>query len=120
SAFHAALGSPLSVPSNAATPVVFGNVGFDLGKEYDNSTGVFKPSNAGTYLLTCHLQWNAIGATGLWTVQIFNSVGIQIEQDTPISAIAGTVDAAGLIPLAAGEPVICKAFVHSSGQSVPN
>ncbi|MEO8799601.1 MAG: hypothetical protein ABI551_17035 [Polyangiaceae bacterium] len=114
SAFRADLSGSLAVPNNSAAKTVMpGTVSFDLGSEYTPSTGVFTPKNAGTYLVSCFVQWPSPGTTGgNWNVQIVNDAAPNkslTNFDVGGNSNSGSEMTSGIVQLTAGEGVKCVA-----------
>ncbi|MGH7298636.1 MAG: C1q-like domain-containing protein [Polyangiaceae bacterium] len=121
SGFRATLTTPTSVPQGNGTQVPFNNELFDLGDEYNATTGVFTPKNAGIYLVMCALQYEgqAPGAAGGWDVHIADGTNEIIRTDVPVGP-QGSVETAVLTQLAAGDAVSCVTYQTTSGSQALN
>ncbi len=123
SAFRADLSAPLTVlKADSATTIKPGTVGFDLGSEYSPTTGVFTPKSAGTYLMSCFLQWPTGGTTGgNWNVRIMNDAKLLTNFDVAANGTSGSTMTSGIVQLTAGEAVSCitAQSTNLSSLSVP-
>ncbi|MEO8801651.1 MAG: hypothetical protein ABI551_27415 [Polyangiaceae bacterium] len=107
SAFRAELLGTVSVPSGADKTLTFGTLGFDLGNELNLTTGVFTPKNAGTYLVSCFLQWPSDATHGVWNIRIMNGAKQLTNFDVAANSAAGSSMTSGIVQLTAGEAVSC-------------
>jgi hypothetical protein len=80
SAFRAHVSATVMVPNQPTglTPVVFDQVDYDLGAEYNPSTGIFKAKQAGVYMTTCAFSANNLPTTGgeLMALAIYKNAGL--------------------------------------------
>lgn len=115
SAFRATLSNATNIANNTSTQIVFNNVLFDLGGEYDAAAGVFTPKNAGTYLVMCDLEVASGATNGGWYVDIFDGQNAVIGTAVAANAYAGSVETEALTQLAAGDAVSCSALEETGG-----
>ena len=124
SAFQAWLTNSVSIPNNAPAPyttVAFDHVAFDLAGEYTAATGVFKPQQAGQYLVVCDLSFSQTTTGAAYSAMVQTNGTIVVEDDIH-SARPNSISsvATGLIQLAANDSVTCTAFQVSGGSIALN
>lgn len=73
SAFRAYLTAATSIPNQVQTRVIFDHVDFDLATEYDNTTGIFTPKQAGYYLVQCGFEFVGNNVVGDWNAAILRN-----------------------------------------------
>jgi hypothetical protein len=115
SGFRATLSTGPNVPSGASVQVAFDSVSFDLGSEYNATSGTFTPKNAGYYTVTCHLQFSASTASGLWRVSILDGANVISTYDIAANLAAGSLATTTFARIAAGDNVTCTALQNSGG-----
>jgi hypothetical protein len=120
SAFHALLDVATTVPNTAAngpgTIIVFDAIDFDLGGEYNRSTGTFTAKNAGIYSLHCAIEFNTT-TSAAWVLALVKN-GVQVANvnfNMPVQTITLNLDR--LYQLKAGDAIQCAAF-QDSGSSL--
>jgi hypothetical protein len=125
SAFRAWLSTAGPTITNSATVMIsFDQVDFDLGTEYNPSTGIFAPKQAGVYLVSCG-AWFASAAAGVrYQVQIFlNSNGTSMEvsgDDVQASAanLGISTETTIVVKLAATDKVTCGVGLSGASQTL--
>jgi len=113
SAFHASVTTAASVTGSQY--VVFNHAEFDLGGEYNTTTGTFTAKNAGVYLVTCNVFFTPDGTPATFGLIIYknNSSEVSIvdtQSGTSTSDVGGIAPAAiATVQLAAGDTLRCAA-----------
>jgi hypothetical protein len=119
SGFHAYLTQPMTIGSNIIAPVPFDTVEFDLANEYDNTTGTFKVTSRGAYLVHCFVEYSpAPGGTVPtgWAAGLTKN-GTQLtalDTTSPADGNLGVVSE-GVYQLEAGDAIQCFAYQNGSG-----
>lgn len=123
SAFRAIRTNSLAVASANATTIAFNSEQFDLGGEYDPTTGVFSPTTAGTYLLTCSIWGQTPGAGVVWSIGLLKNGTQLLAKDEQTGAGPGkglnaTIEA--VVSLAAGDDIQCSIWQDSANNQTFN
>jgi len=90
--FNTFVSSPLSIPANTNTTVLFTSSG-DPNGWYNAATGRFQPTIAGTYLITYSVTWQSAGGSGNQQQRVdlainglgFQSIFGQVNHSVPIT-----------------------------------
>jgi hypothetical protein len=115
SAFSAVLTVPKNFTSGAQDTIVFDQVGFDLGNEYDNTTGTFTPKRSGYYLVHCVVEFSGTGA-GDYAVNIYKNKAAVAAGDLVVANGASiSLQVNEVIPFAANDAVTCGTFQTTGG-----
>ncbi len=120
SAFRASLKTPVPVASGALTPVPFDGVNFDLNMEYDVTTGVFTPKNAGVYMVFCEFQYAMSTSTSACSATIVrNGVELTAVDDPTLPPITGGLPhcvamVTTMVQAAVGDTIACSAYQFST------
>jgi hypothetical protein len=125
SAFRAWLSTAGPTITNAAfTPISYDHVDFDLGSEYNHSTGIFSPAQAGIYLLNCG-AWFVPLATGTrFQVEIFvngTAAANELSGDDVHSSAASlglSTETTLMAKLAVGDQVTCGVGLSGASQTM--
>ncbi len=108
------------VASKTSTTLVFDQIKLDLASEYTNTTGVFKPKAAGTYVVHCAFWTTATNAGTQWNVSIYDGSteigGHDVQNATAGDGISSSVTA--IASLAAGDSVTCAAYQDGLSASI--
>jgi hypothetical protein len=116
SSFSSFLTAPAMVPNNVSgLPVKFDRVQFDLGSEYDATTGTFTPKQSGTYFAHCVLEFVA-NASADYAVGFFVNGAPAATGDLVVdNQGAISVQVNELLHLSAGDAVTCLPFQNTGG-----
>jgi hypothetical protein len=116
SAFHAWATASPQFASGTPTPIAFNQVEFDLGSEYDATTGVFTAKNAGYYLVQCQVMfYNSTSSTAYEIGLTIQDNGAEIgamSWDVPWDAFPEP-EATNLVQVAAGDALTCVVAQYS-------
>jgi hypothetical protein len=122
SAFRALLSTQKMIPNGSQTSIAFDNVDYDLAREYDPSSGIFKPAHSGIYLLSCEAWGGAFGDAGVWSSTIyrngFPANDYQIEADDVQNSSATTTltsHAMAIVSLVQGDTLLCSLYQTTGG-----
>jgi hypothetical protein len=124
SAFRAWLST--AGPTLTATMVIsFDMVDFDLGSEYNPSTGIFSPKQAGVYLVNCG-AWFAASASGTrYQAEIFlngtPATGTELSGDDVQASGAGlgiSSETSIIVKLAAADKLTCAVGLSGAAQTL--
>ncbi len=116
SAFHAWATASPQFASGSVTTVVFDHVEFDLGSEYDSTTGVFTAKNAGYYLVQCQLIFYNGSSSAAY------EIGLSIyDNTTEVAEMSWAVpeddfpqpEITNLVHVAAGDTLTCAVAQYS-------
>jgi hypothetical protein len=126
SAFRAWLSTAGPTLTNAATLVIsFDMVDFDLGSEYNPSTGIFSPKQGGVYLVNCG-AWFASSATGTrYQAEIFlngaPASATELSGDDVQASGAGlgiSSETTIIVKLAAADKLTCAVGLSGASQTL--
>jgi hypothetical protein len=125
SAFHATLTKATSPNVAGTTPIVFDQADYDLNGEYSATAGTFTAKNAGIYLATCNLFFNAGTTASVFGVNLHQNTTVITFGDTQTggsSSDGGGVQVATqqAIQLAAGDVVTCTGGNESGALTAVN
>jgi hypothetical protein len=128
SAFRAEVSQTTTITPSTNQAIIFDHTLFDVGSEYDHTTGVFSPKRAGTYLLTCGLQFTS-SAADFAVIFLKNGTLVANHDEAPGAGAIGTnptnPQLSVVLALAASDVVKCGAYTNAStsqslGLSFPN
>jgi hypothetical protein len=114
SGFRATLSTSTPI-SGTTTAIVFDTVSFDLAGEYSATTGQFVPNQAGTYIITCGIEYSSsTNENGGFRAVILGGASGTAELET--TSIGGGVaitwpvrpEATAIVQLNAGDVVSCN------------
>jgi hypothetical protein len=117
SAFSASTEQSLAVGN--PTIVVFDKVAFDLASEYNAATGGFTAKQAGTYLVTCGMEFVTPTANGYFAAIVYKNGNMPANQvstsvlQVPATPTGVTPQTTFLIQLAAGDTLTCTGAQNS-------
>jgi hypothetical protein len=115
SAFHAYLTNATSITSGPNTPIVFDTVEYDLGAEYNASTGAFTVAHTGIYQVHCGVSYSSV-TTAAWYAQLYKN-GSVYDASSWALATANLGDAApsldGTFRFVTGDVIKCGTFQNS-------
>jgi hypothetical protein len=117
SAFRAWLSTAGPTLTTAGATISFDHVDFDLGSEYNPSTGIFAPKQAGMYLLNCGAWFAPLASATRFQAEIFVN-GNELSGDDVQASAPGlglSSETTAMAQLAANDHVTC--FVGLSGAS---
>ncbi|HEY2407164.1 MAG TPA: hypothetical protein VGI10_14230, partial [Polyangiaceae bacterium] len=113
SAFRADLSTAnTTIADHANTKIVFDKVEFDLANEYNSTTGVFTPKQAGIYVINCGVEFD-VNIVGDWNANIIKTpsggtgtplAGTDVEGNA-FNGFSTTVSV--VAQLAAGDAITC-------------
>lgn len=120
SAFRATLSKTQAIPKITGAQVAFDKESFDLGDEFDESTGTFSPKIAGFYQVQCAVAFeqSVFNTVGYW------AAGITVNGVT-VASSGGKTDgqtvgrsASALVKLKTDDEVACLAWHEADGSPV--
>ncbi len=117
SAFLAIAKQPQSIKTDGWDYVIFDQEEFDLGDEYNHTTGVFTAKRAGLYEFSCVVAWAAAdGLSGLWEAALHvNEFERYYNGDvTPGKSVTRSVH--GILKLAKDDRVRCSGLQEAVSQ----
>jgi hypothetical protein len=126
SAFRAWLSTAGPTLTNAATVVIsFDMVDFDLGSEYNPSTGTFSPKQAGVYLLNCGAWFTPLGPGNRFQAELFlngaPTNATELSGDDVQSGAGGlglSTETTIMVKLAASDKVTCAVGLSGASQTL--
>jgi C1q domain len=114
SAFHAWATMSQQTPNASTVTVVFDHVEFDLGSEYNSTTGGFTAKNAGYYLVQCQVIWT--NNAGSDNVVILKN-GVEIGAQGGVFPVTGLEfpepEITNLVHVLAGDTLTCGVSQYS-------
>ncbi len=119
SGFHAWLSNATTIQSNLPTTVAFNHVEFDLGTEYNATTGGFTPKQAGVYLIVCSFVFYPT-VTGVdYEASLFKNGGrLALVNAVPAQVSGAAPEVTLIVQLAANDTVLCS-VQQDSGTAQP-
>lgn len=120
SAFRATLSKNQTIPKTDGAQLAFDKEAFDLGDEFDTTTGTFTPKVAGFYQAQCGVAFeqSVFNTVGYW------AAGITVNGAT-VASSGGKTDgqtvgrsAAALVRLKPGDKLACLAWHEADGTPV--
>ena len=109
SAFRATLTSATAAQTAVFTPVLFDQVDFDLAGEYNATSGVFSPKEAGVYLIVCAVEYSPTVAGSLYGAAVFlNGARFGLTEINASTANGSTPEHTMVAKLAANDAVKCE------------
>jgi C1q domain len=114
-------GNNVAVPFETATVVAFDKVLYDLGGEYNNTTGKFTAKNPGIYTFVCGFEFSEIPETGendtYSATLLLNGALLQnVDANSSQTNEAGLgVQVSTIAQLKAGDVVDCAAYSSRTG-----
>jgi hypothetical protein len=121
SAFHAWLSTAgPTLQTSTRVTISFDQVEFDLGSEYNPSTGIFSPKQAGTYLISCGAFFSASAAGVAYNASILSGTTELSGYDAQSSIANVTIscETTVMAKLAAGDKITCAVYVSGAPQTL--
>jgi hypothetical protein len=120
SAFLAQLSTTATVASRTIAPLLFDTVVFDLGAEYDPTTGIFTPKTDGIYFVTCAVSWTT-GFAGEVQSAILLKNGQDLDGTDLVSGGPNVTfmrpEVTTIVKLSATDQVKCATYQGSAGSA---